>query len=166
MRDFENHAERPNEALTGLRERLAEDDFGLVKTFVSDFWTLEYELSRCGLAKQVYIAACLAKNDDHLNDNKKSYEDAISEAEAGFAELESEAGENAAILGTQIYRLFHSGVASKAVAAQYFADLLPKYCRENGIDAAGLRARLPEYLVNAIDYVTQEDPGEDAKPRQ
>ena len=165
MRDFENDTERRNEALTGLRERLAEDDCGLVKTFVSDFWTLEYDLSRCGLAKQVYIAACLAKNDDQLNDNKKSYEDVVSEAEAGFAELESEAGENAAILGTQVYRLFHSGVASKAVAAQYFADLLPKYCMENGIDAAGLRAKLPDYLVNAIDYVTQEDPGEDAKPR-
>ena len=155
VRDFGGDAEQRDKALARLRERLKENDGQTVQTFVADHWTLEYDLARCGLAEQVYIAACLAKNDDPLNEEKKKQEDVVTEAKAGFATLKSEAGDDEEILCSHIYRLFHAGSASKAVAAQYLSDLLPDYCKKGGIDAAGFRKLLPAYLVDAIDYVTE-----------
>lgn len=153
VRDFGADAELRDEALTKLRQRLKENDGQSVRTFVADHWTFEYDLALCGLAEEVYIAACLAKNDDPLNEERKKYKDVVIEAKAEFATIQSEAGGDAAVLCSHIYRLFHTGSASKAVAAQYLSELLPSYCNEGGIDAAGFRKLLPLYLVDAIDYV-------------
>lgn len=154
VRDFGDSKDQQDKALAELRNRLKENDGQSVHTFVADHWTLEYDLARCGLAKQVYVAACLAKNDDPLNEEKKQREEVMTEAEAEFATLKSESGDDEAVLCSHIYRLFHTGKASKAIAAQYLSELLPDYCKQGRIDAAGVRKLLPAYLVNAIDYVT------------
>ena len=54
-----------------------------VKTFVSDEWTLEYDLAYAGLAKDVWIAAHLAKADDQINARKKDAAVVATEAEDG-----------------------------------------------------------------------------------
>ena len=90
VRDFGDDTQAREEALAKHREQLKKSDGQSVQTFVADYWTLEYDLARCGLAEQVYIAACLAKNDDSLNEGKKNREEIITDAKVNFATLESE----------------------------------------------------------------------------
>ena len=164
VRDFGDNAKQRDKSLAELRDKLKENDGQSVRTFVADHWTLEYDLARCGLAEPVYVAACLAKNDDPLNKEKKNREDVVMEAKAEFAMLKSDSGDADEVLCSRIYRLFHGGSASKAVAAQYFSDLLPEYCEQGNISAAGFRKLLPAYLVNAIDYVTAQLPHQVSEP--
>ena len=154
-RDFGEDQEQREVALSALRDRLKENDGQHVRTFVADHWTLEYDLARCGLSEQVYVAACLAKNDDPLNDGKKAYDSIETQAMTDYKILKSDAGDDGEVLCSQIYRLFHAGNASKAVAAQYLSETLPRYCKSGGIDTAEFRSLLPTYVVDAIDYVTE-----------
>ena len=156
VRDFGDEEKTRATALAGQRERLKEHDGQSVLTFVSDHWTLEYDLAYCGLAEQVYIAASLARNDDPLNEERKKRDDVIADAKAEFETLESEAGGDDAALCSRIYRLFHSGGASKAVAAQHLAELLVEDFDEGKLDAAALRRKLPTYLLQAIQQVTTQ----------
>lgn len=155
VRDFGDDEQTRNEALAALRQHLKADDGQSVRTFVADCWTLEYDLASSGLADVVFTAAILAKNDDPLNLEKKARDDVIAGAGALFGELETEAGGDPEILCSLIYRLFHTGAASKAVSAQYLAELLPEHCQRNKIDAATFRTLLPVYVVDAIDYLAQ-----------
>ena len=163
VRDFGDDEVQCDKALAELRDWLKVNDGDSVRTFVADHWTLEYDLARCGLAEQVYVAACLAKNDDPLNEERKKRENVVTEAMAEFTALNSEAVDNEALC-THIYRLFFAGRASKAVAAQYLSELLVEYSRKNCIDALDLRTKLPVYLVNAIDYVTSRPSVQTNKP--
>ena len=157
-RDFGSDDKEREDALAELRKRFKENDGQFVQTFVADHWTLEYDLARCGLAEQVHIAASLAKNDDPLNEERKKRDDVISEAKSEFATLKSESVDDEKLC-SRVYRAFHSGAASKAVAAQHLAEILSEEFDEGGVDATGLRASLPSNLIQAIDYVT-------APPRQ
>jgi len=155
LRDFDDGKGETETALAERRKQLKRYDGQSVRTFVADYWTLEYDLARCGLAEQVFIAATLAKNDDSLVAKRKKRENVVAEAETQFESLKSEADGDDDVLYTQIYRLFHSRVASKAVAAQYLAELLPDYCKKEGIESEAVRHLLPDYLVEAIEYLTQ-----------
>ena len=84
----------------------------------------------------------------------KTYEAVVTEAMAEYAPLKSSAGDDEEVLCSLIYRLFHSGSASKAVGVQYLSELLLKYCKDDGIDTVEFRSLMPTYLVDAIDYVT------------
>ena len=163
IRDFGDDAEQGHKSLVGLRDRLKENDGQSVRTFVADHWTLEYDLARCGLAEQVYVAACLAKNDDPLNEGTKNREDVVAKAKAEFASLKSESGDDEEVLCSRVYRLFHVGIASKAVAAQHLSELLSRLRERGDISAAALRGLLPDYLVSAIDYVTDLSPHQSSK---
>lgn len=154
VRDFGDDENTRAAALDGLRERLKEHDGQSVRTFVADHWTLEYDLAYCGLAEQVYVAASLARNDDPLNEERKKRDDVIADAKVRFATLESEAGGDDAALCSRIYRLFHSGSASKAVAAQHLAELLVEDVDKGNLDATSLRKKLPAYVAGAVAHVT------------
>ena len=65
-----------------------------------------------------------------------------------------EAGDNRAALSSCIYRLFHSGAASKAIAAQHLANTLAKEAEKEGFDRVAFREKLPRYLVSAIAYAS------------
>lgn len=158
-RDFGENADVRAAALADQRTRLKENDGQSVRTFVADHWTLEYDLARCGLAEQVFKAAFLAKNDDPLNADKKKRKDVVAHATTEFGTLKCTAGGDDDVLCSQIYRLFHSRTASKAVAAQYLAELLPEYCETHNIDASMFRKLLPNYLAEAIEYVTPQPVG-------
>jgi len=134
-----------------------------VETFVSDEWTLEYDLAYSGLAEHVYVAAHLAKRDEALGEAILRTDTA---AEGAFKTLENEAKraveeENAdgcsyeEILAAKVYAQFTKGTrASKAVAAQYLAGRLQAKQAKGDLTVEDLRARLPRYLVQAIEYVT------------
>ena len=106
------------------------------------------------MAEQIYVAACLAKNDDPINEEKRKSEDVESDARQDYVALKSKVGDDEEVLCSHIYRLFHTGNASKAIAAQYLSELLPNYCKEKHIDNVEFRKLLPAYLVNAIEHVT------------
>ncbi len=135
-----------------------------VETFVSDEWTLEYDLAFSGLAEDVYVAAHLAKKDEALDKDKLESE--TKEAEAAFRRIKEEA-QNAvhgggakgclfeALLAAKVYAQFTKGMkASKAVAAQYLSERLQSKYGKNQAAAKELREALPKYLIEAIDYVT------------
>jgi putative ATP-dependent endonuclease of OLD family len=140
-----------------------------VRTFVSDEWTLEYDLAlgpknptagtRIGLAEDVYIAACLAKKDDAISAKKSTVEEVAKAALSDFAELSaavetSEGCSPEEVLATKVYAQFAKHQASKAVAAQYLAERLQNRYSTRELTEELLRKRLPNYLVDAIDYVT------------
>ena len=162
VRDFENN---PKTRLADWRERLKQNDGQSVQTFIADHWTLEYDLAYCGLAEQVYIAASLAMNDDPLNEEKKQRDNVVTKAKEEFASLRSKASDRE-LLCSHIYRLFHTGSASKAIAAQYLADILFKECDQGNLDTTELREKLPSYLVDAIDYVTVDKQEMSASPKE
>lgn len=155
LRDFGSGDKTQAQALTEWRARLLASDGQSVKTFVADYWTLEYDLAFSGLAEEVYVAASLAKNDDPLNEQKKKRADVEATARTEFKSLETKAQGNRAVLCTQVYQLFHSGSASKAIAAQYLADLLATAGEAATFDKAAFSAKLPSYIVDAIKHVNR-----------
>ena len=131
-----------------------------VRTFVSDEWTFEYDLAHAGLARDVWVAAHLARADDQINAGARTAEDVRATAEGSFAALDG--GLSADELASQVYALFTTGTrASKAIAAQYLAERLEQRVAQGELDAGGLKAALPGYLVAAIEHVTP-DSGEGA----
>ena len=134
-----------------------------VRTFVADEWTLEYDLAHAGLAKDVWIAAQLARADDRINSGNKDMAEAVAEAEDSFTTLGE--GLPPEELASQVYALFTTGTrASKAITAQYLAARLEKRVKDGELDAAGLKAALPPYLVAAIEHVTAVAEPEEPAP--
>jgi len=148
-----------------------------VKTFISDEWTLEYDLAYSGLCEDLYVAAHLAKKDEalakkgeQLCEEKLSSE--IADAKEAFKALEQETNEavdsgnacgctNREVLAAKVYGQFTNGTkASKTIAAQYLAEGLLKKRQENVLNSDNLRSKLPNYLVAAIDYVTRSSTNE------
>jgi putative ATP-dependent endonuclease of the OLD family len=153
-RDFGGEDKSTEEALTERREHLRASDGQTVRTFVSDHWTLEYDLAYCGLAEEVYVAASLAKNDAAIAEQRQSAADIEATARTELARLAQEAGDDPTVLCSQIYKLFHSGGASKAVAAQYLASALAAEGEKDGFDPATFAGKLPRYVVDAVAHAT------------
>lgn len=135
-----------------------------VKSFVADEWTLEYDLAFANnnaLAEEVYIAAQLAIWDEGDNYPEKTAEEKFAKAQTKYAALKEEADKLAVdkswdkneVLASKVYAKYVTGSkASKSIAAQYLCEIiLDKLKREKTYD---VRAKLPGYLVDAIDYVT------------
>lgn len=140
-------------ALQERKNRLSANDAQKVRTFVSDHWTLEYDLAISGLAKEVYIAAFLAKNDDPLNEEKKSIPAVVREAHNNFKDIKAQHGEDNEKICSEIYKLFKQG-ASKTVAAQYLAEILLRQNDKGKLTPDSLETLLPQYIKDAIAYVT------------
>jgi putative ATP-dependent endonuclease of OLD family len=164
-KDFKNE-----EALASHRnEKIAKAAGQRVQTFVSDEWTLEYDLAlgpkdengkfSAGLAKDVFVAACLADHDDAINANKKTLAEVEQVAVNEFADLETEVVEKdqcskEEVLASQVYAKFANNHVSKAIAAQYLAERLQRKRNGENLTHECWRTLLPKYLVSAIDYVT------------
>lgn len=157
-RDFGETLDVQIAALQARRTKLAEGDGQAVKTFIADEWTLEYDLAFAGLAKEVYVAAVLAANDDPLNTTKKVRSAVEIEAETDFEALAVVAAGNSQVLCSHIYEMFHSKRSSKTIAAQYLAELLTEKMAKGELDAAGLQGLLPRYIKDAITFATTPIP--------
>lgn len=136
-----------------------------VETFVSDEWTLEYDLAFTGLSKDVWICAQLALNDDAINAGTKDRDAVEAEFGESFDAMAVE-GTQSEVLASKVYALFTTGKeASKAVTAQYLAERLARRVNNNELATDALRAALPSYLVRAIEHVTSA-PAAGAAPAQ
>ncbi len=134
-------------------ERKAKASGQKVETFVADEWTLEYDFAFHGLGKHVYRAASLALADDRLNAGTINQAAILAAADVAYQALVN-AAHNPSTLASHVYALFEADGASKAIGAQYLAELLEKEIADGALDAEGLRAQLPPYVVAAIEHVT------------
>lgn len=126
-----------------------------VRTFVANEWTLEYDLAHSGLSQEVWQAAVLALADENIQAGKATKKDAIEARGAeflGLAALELEAK------ASHVYALFETEGASKAIGAQYLAELLEHAVESGGMGVDELRSKLPSYVLEAIAYVTAPFP--------
>lgn len=133
------------------RQKRTRGDGQNVKTFVANHWTLEYDLAVEGLVDWIHRAATLALHDVKLNEKKLTREKVLERATKELAVLETQypTKEERA---TEVYRLVDSG--SKSIAAQHLVDLLETAFDEGEFDRASLRASLPAYLIEAIEFAT------------
>lgn len=147
--DFDEHE------LAARRETIREKSSGQkVESFVADEWTLEYDLAYAGLAEDVWIAAQLARNDNQINAGTKDRVAVEAEARESFGALVAQGSQNDE-LASKVYALFTTGtVASKAIAAQYLAELLENRIARGELTGDALKASLPGYLVAAIEHVS------------
>jgi len=154
-----------------------------VKTFISDEWTLEYNLAlgpkneegkfTGGLAEDVFVAASFAAEDDALNAGIKSMEDVEASSLEKYGGLEkiasARAGEEECayeeVLASLVYAKFIKKKISKPIAAQYLAERLQDHVLNGRLTSEQLRSRLPKYLVDAIEYVTKDFSSGEAAPR-
>jgi len=125
-----------------------------VKTFVADEWTFEYDLAHAGLAQEVFVAARLAAEDEHIVAGKTRVSSVVRQAKRDFVELTSKHSDKDELV-TYIYEPFiNDSSLSKATAAQYLARILEFLHVHGKMSSESLRARLPRYILGAIEYVT------------
>lgn len=129
---------------------------GTVRTFVSEFETLEYVLAASPFAKEIHLAIALARRAKNTGGPVKDADRAEVErtAAAVFAQLERDSAGDRYALAERIYEPLAADKASKPEAAQYLGELLLTARERGEVDAASARERLPAYIVDAIDYVT------------
>jgi putative ATP-dependent endonuclease of the OLD family len=139
--------------LTFRKEEIRSKSSGQnVATFVADEWTLEYDLAFAGLAEELWIAAHLASKDERINDGKTKRWREVRAARKSFLKLCSQT-DSTEKRAAYVYAWFTEGT-SKAVTAQYLAEILEWKIRRKRLTSTSLREKLPKYLVSAIAYVT------------
>ena len=133
-------------------DRLMSNDGYPVKTFVSPKWTFEYDLALSGLAFQMCIALRLASKTGNVpeEDKKTLINNARTEYE-GWVKSSLTKEE----IAVKTYADLYERKASKPEVAQFLAD----YLENNPPTAETLRKLLPDYIVKAIDYVTENSDG-------
>lgn len=123
---------------------------------VSDRWTLEYDLALSGCAEVMFIAISLAEiaetKGEKLSDSDEKLAKASAEASWKTLQAAKHTAENLAAI---IYQPLHEKRASKAIAAQYAAQLLASGDYGKG-DA--LFKKLPRYLQDALVHLTTSPP--------
>ena len=141
-----------------IRERASGQS---VETFVSDHWTLEYDLARAGLGRELFLAIALADADEKISGGTVSAFDITRQALQawkGFADEAIPDEERAA----KIYAPLAKGAVSKSITAQYLARILSRAGRQHSRTPAAWRTVLPDYVVAAIEYVTTDPPAPEA----
>ena len=147
----DNRAEITAEAISHLRHNKAgvlEANYpeGEIKLFAAKNWTLEYEIAKSGLYKELDIAVKMAKGEQA--GNKATFEDAKKETDETYKD-----GTNDTV-AYQIFKPINDGVVSKAIVAQYLAEILESHPKE--YKAIIESDEHLEYLVKAIKHVTPE----------
>lgn len=126
-----------------------------VKSFVAGEWTLEYDLAYSGLSWELFLATSYAKEDDKINEQKTDLSTVYKEACVEFdcLKLKHTSTEE---LCTAIYApLTGSNPISKTITAQYLAEILSASVNRNSLTAEQLRQKIPSYIVEAIEHVTE-----------
>lgn len=149
---FENHSvEITEEAIAHLRQKKTETLLtvypgGDIQLFAAKHWTLEYEIAKSGLFKELAMAVCLAKGEQTGNPVKE--EDAKKEVEEKYKDRTND------VVAYDIFKPINDGIVSKAIVAQYLAEILES-------NPAKYKAILESdenlsYLVDSIKHVTPE----------
>ncbi len=134
-----------------------------VETFVSDYWTLEYDLARAGLGRELFLAIALAKKDEEIASDKVKAigvtRQALKDWKA-FADETMPDDERAA----RIYAPLAKGSVSKSVTAQYLVRILLRTGSRHQRSPVIWQGFLPNYIVDAIHHVTSDPSVPEAEP--
>ncbi|WP_092805566.1 ATP-dependent nuclease [Rhodococcus globerulus] len=154
------------ETLESRISNLKSGDAQNVKTFVADEWTFEYALAYSGLANEMLAAVRLAIADDKINNSTRDREKIQKEALAEYNSM-IDAKKSSEQICSIIMSQFGSGnnKASKAITAQYMAEILIESVKDNELTAESLKEKLPTYIIDALSYATGSlisTPGDDA----
>lgn len=117
---------------------------GAVKVCISPVQTLELDLAASGFAVEMCQAIMLAKNEGKET-CFKVMEDAAIQVQTWRNE-----GKDEVVVASEVYALFKSKSVSKAAAGEQLAVLIS----EMDISPEDVRAKLPGYIVEAIDHAT------------
>ncbi len=136
---------------------LKNNDGGSVQTFVSPTWTLEYDLARTPLAPHIHGAINLAEEAKQKGSppNEKDRTDILKKASAQHDAWVAE-GKSVDEIACLIYEPLLNRRASKSETAQCLAQILPS------VAGPDVGASLPQYLVDAIKFVTGGETGQAA----
>ncbi|KQY26158.1 ATP-dependent endonuclease [Caulobacter sp. Root487D2Y] len=158
-RQWRRKADFPDGKLDARRaERRAKASGQKVETFVAGEWTLEFDMALSGLRPQVWLAAHLALEDDKLVEGKTTKQ-AVAQTSAHDFKGLVEQKLSSEDFASHVYALFERDGASKAIAAQYLAEHLEGLFEgEHAWNASTLLKRLPPYIVQAIEHVTEPFP--------
>ena len=123
--------------IKGIKERA---DGQLVKTFVANNWTFEYDLAFSGLSEELIEAIVAVK---YIPKNRPTKTTEIKAKYSAYDTPEKKAA--------YLYSFFADDSTSKAEVAQQMADILERKYQDN---RDVLLSKLPAYLKDAINYVT------------
>jgi putative ATP-dependent endonuclease of the OLD family len=156
------HGQLGPDGIEEERQRIRSKAEGqMVRTFVSNQWTFEYDLAYYGLAKELFVAIQLAKATDSMDsDNVHGAREKASDKYASLHSKVSESkptkAEKREALATAVYRELISGSKpSKAITAQYLAEILNEDYGPEDSRASPLIDKLPPYIMEALQYVTR-----------
>lgn len=139
------------EELTAFSDKLRERDAEPVQTFVSPSWTLEHDMAlNSGLRPLLYRAVRLARRAKSSGPLSTTVVATVRDLADKELAAWMSAGLSKEHIAAKIYQALFDKKASKAETAQYFADELERA----SLSPTELVARLPAYLVKAIEYVT------------
>ncbi|AIR67079.1 ATP-dependent nuclease [Cedecea neteri] len=120
--------ELTSEQINQKKNSKSEFDGELVKTFISNDWTFEFCLAKYGLSEELYEA---------LHGNLIGYENLSTDAQ---------------IRAVQLYGEIENKGDGKSEVSYLLAKILSKYSER----PSELRSKLPPYIIEAIEYVTEE----------
>lgn len=126
------------EQINQKKNSKAEFDGELVKTFISNDWTFEFCLAKYGLSEELYEA---------LHGDLIGYENLST---------------NAQIKAVQLYGQIENKGDGKSEVSYLLAKILSKYSGR----PSELRSKLPPYIIEAIEYVTEEFSGDEEMPNE
>lgn len=128
---------------------LCRNDGPPVRTFVSPRWTFEFDLILAGLASEMKLAIDLAREGAlAATAGTSCYGALLARARNEVDEL-TQTLERTEDVAAAIYRPLHVRSVSKAETAQFLASII-----EDQYAGCELEAKVPDYLVDAIAYVT------------
>ncbi len=142
------------------------DDGENVRTFVSDHWTLEYDLAHAGLRCSLWKAVALAKDEarqdaKHGTTPTDKGSEVLQAAETSWQKLKASVEDRIdarEYLACKAYKPLLDDV-SKPTTAQHLASLLDVRYGPNGKpeDRDKFIGLVPGYILDAVDYVTGGD---------
>jgi putative ATP-dependent endonuclease of OLD family len=138
-----------------LQDKINRAQGGSTIVCVSDKWTLEFDLAFFGCAKLMYYAIQLGKKaktkGERLEDSDETQ--AKEEAKQSWDALEAKSLSQEE-LAIEVFKPLHKKEASKAIVAQYAAELLLSGEFGSGDE---LFDRLPPYLQKALKHLTRDN---------
>ena len=138
--------------ITAHMEALAENDGGAVKVFPSEQWTLEFDLARKrAFAVFVHQAIQIAKGR-----RGRTAAQVSAEAQAEVTEWQADNAKSDDDIAVLIFEPLYNDRISKTIVAEQLAALID----DSPDNPMAFRAKLPAYIVRAIDYVTSPNEAE------
>ncbi|MCC8397586.1 AAA family ATPase [Paraburkholderia sp. MMS20-SJTR3] len=139
----------PEEAAAHVKTRVDRAAGGNTKVFVSDRWTLEYDLLISGCRNAMFIGIHLADAEDSNGILKADVRAQTKQKATEFLAEQDQALVGNELIAIDAYELLADGL-SKAISAQYTAELIREGHCGKGDE---LFKKLPPYLMNAFNHL-------------